>query len=93
MKITIKKNGYTTRSHDAAAETFDTTSCSECGFPAFTAMCVTTSFASCFGRAPSIAGPAAQTPNQASGSDDRRSSEAAEAPNRPPTYRVAFEWP
>ena len=56
MKAAIEDDGQTARSLDAAAEAFDTTSYAECGIPAFTAMYVTTSFASCFGRAPIAAG-------------------------------------
>ena len=56
MKTAIEENGQTARSLDAAAEAFDTTAYAECGIPAFTAMYVTTSFASCFGRAPIAAG-------------------------------------
>lgn len=56
MKVAIEENGQTARSLDAAAEAFDATSYAECGIPAFTAMYVTTSFASCFGRAPIAAG-------------------------------------
>ncbi len=41
---------------DTAAELIDTATFDECGVPAFTAMYVSTSFASCFGRAPIEAG-------------------------------------
>jgi len=40
----------------AAAEALDRQSFETCGIPAFTAMCVTASFASCFSRAPIAAG-------------------------------------
>ena len=41
---------------DAAADLIDAATHAECGVPAFTAMYVSTSFASCFGRAPIDAG-------------------------------------
>ncbi|MEO0494463.1 MAG: hypothetical protein AAF081_13725 [Actinomycetota bacterium] len=56
MKAAIDAGDQTARSLDAAAEALDEAGHAECSIPVFTAMYVTTSFASCFGRAPVAAG-------------------------------------
>ncbi|MEM8704830.1 MAG: hypothetical protein AAGE98_00115 [Actinomycetota bacterium] len=56
MKAAIDADEQTARSLDAAAEALDRVSYAECRIPLVSAMYVTTSFASCFGRAPIAAG-------------------------------------
>lgn len=56
MRAALADNAPTARALDAAAQILDDASYAECRIPVFTAMYVSTSFASCFGRAPIAAG-------------------------------------
>ena len=56
MKAAMEDDGELARSMDAAAEAVDHAGYAACGVPMFTAMYVSTSFGSCFGRAPIAAG-------------------------------------
>ncbi|MEM9465419.1 MAG: hypothetical protein AAGA90_08585 [Actinomycetota bacterium] len=55
-RAAIAEGSSAAEAMDATADIVDAATFAECGVPAFTAMYVSTSFASCFGRAPIDAG-------------------------------------